>query len=254
MPLQNFTIFGERNSGTELLSKLMIQNFDLPYTQQFGSTHFFGFYDFKYIFTEQTLFLCIVREPVDWIKAFYQNPQYVPLENQELSAFLSKPFYSLWTGTNGLTRINCSNSSTEVSTLVSTNHNTSSNSRTNPSYFIPDLIHEDLHIHTKQQYKTIFELRKVKMDYLTKNIPKIVKYTMLIRYEDLVENPTLVLEKLQSQFNLTRIHTQYKLLTYSDTVIRPAFDDETKQYILANLDYDQENKLGYCINGTTNCN
>lgn len=239
MPLQNFTIFGERSSGTELLSKLMIQNFDLPYTQQFGSTHFFGFYDFKNIFTEQTLVLCIVRDPVDWLNAFYQNPQYVPLENQELSAFLWKPFYSIWTGTTSSTR------------TVSTNHNT--NSSTNSSYFIPDLIHEDLHIHTKQQYNTIFELRKVKMDYLIKEIPKIVKHTMLIRYEDLVENPALVLEKLQDQFKLTRLDTQYKLLP-NDPITPSSLNDETKHYILANLDSDQENKLGYCINGTTNCN
>jgi hypothetical protein len=244
MPLQNFTIFGERSSGTELLSKLMIQNFDLPYTQQFGSTHFFGFYDFNNIFTEQTLFLSIVREPVDWLNAFYQNPQYVPLENQELSAFLSKPFYSLWTGTNGLAR---TNGSTDSTITVSTSHNT------NLSYFIPDLIHEDLHIHTKQQYNTIFELRKVKTDYLTKEIPKIVKHTVLIRYEDLVENTKLVLETLQGQFKLTHIDTQYKLLP-NDPITPLSLDDETKQYILANLDSVQENKLGYCINGTTNCN
>lgn len=247
----------------------MIQNFDIPYTQQLGSTHFFGFYDFKNIFTEQTLFLCIVRDPVDWLNAFYQNPQYVPLENQELSAFLSKPFYSLWTGTtgttrttgltrttgtnglartngltgtNGLARINGltgttssngSTSSTETSRTVSTSHSTNSN--TNQSYFIPDLIHEDLHIHTKQQYKTIFELRKVKTDYLTKDIPKIVKHTLLIRYEDLVENPTLVLETVQNKFNLTRLDTQYKLFTDPVTVTTSAFDDETKDYILANL-------------------
>lgn len=249
MPLQNFTIFGERNSGTELLSKLIIQNFDLPYTQQFGSTHFFGFYDFNYIFTEQTLFLCIVREPVDWINAFYQNPQYIPLENQELTAFLSKPFYSLWagtTGTTGTTRIpgiNRSTSSTETTRPVSTNHTP------NPFYFIPDLIHEDLHIHTKQPYKTIFESRKVKTDYLTNEIPKIAKYSMLVHYEDLVKNPKLILEKLQSIFHLTRLNPQYNLLPNTSTVIETisSFDQETIDYILANLDLHQEKKIGYCI-------
>lgn len=230
---QNFTILGERSSGTEILKQFILDNFDIPYTQDFGSTHFFGFYDYTLMFTEETLFLCIVRDPVDWLNAFYKKPQYVPLENQELSAFLSKPFYSLWTGTTGT---NCLTRSTRT---VSTNHNT------NSSYFIPDLIHEDLHIHTKRQYKTIFELRKVKTDYLTKEIPKIVKHTMLIRYEDLVENPALVLEKLQSQFKLTRLDTQYKLFTDSVIVTSIIFDDETKDYILANLDSDQERLLGY---------
>ena len=241
MSLQNFTVFGERSSGTELLSKLMIRNFDLPYTQQFGSTHFFGFYDFKNIFTEQTLFLCIVREPVDWLNAFHQNPQYVPLENQELSAFLSKPFYSIWTGTTGTNGLTGSNGLTET--------NGSNGINTLP--YTHNMINEDTHIHTREKYKTIFELRKVKTDYLAKEIPKIVKHTILIRYEDLVTNPILVLEKLQNQFYLTNKLPQYKLfsddLSAIDLSIQdPKFDDETKQHILTNLDSYQERLLGYC--------
>ena len=83
---------------------------------------------------------------------------------------------------------------------------------------------------------------------MTKEIPKIVKHTMLIRYEDLVTNPILVLEKLQTQFYLTNKLPQYKLFSDDLSAIpTTSFDYETKQYILTNLDSDQERLLGYDI-------
>ena len=36
---KNFTILGERSSGTEILKQFILDNFDIPYTQYFGSTH-----------------------------------------------------------------------------------------------------------------------------------------------------------------------------------------------------------------------
>jgi len=214
---KNFTILGERSSGTEILKQFILDNFDIPYTQEFGSTHFFGFYDYNYIFTEETLFLCIVRDPVDWINAFYQNPKYIPIQNQSLDNFLEKPFYSIWSNVIGENRI-----SDKESTIES-------------------IIHEDRNIITHQPYKNIFELRKVKMEYLTETLPALVKHHELIRYEDLLENPKLILEKIQQKYGFA---AKQFITPTPNTHVRP-FSDETVQYIKSKFNLDQENNLGY---------
>ena len=202
---KNFTILGERSSGTEILKQFILDNFDIPYTQDFGSTHFFGFYDYKYIFTEETLFLCIVRDPVDWINAFYQNPQYIPIQNQSLDNFLEKPFYSIWP-----------NEIKRESTIES-------------------IISEDRNIITHQPYKDIFELIKVKTEYLTETLPKLVKHHYIIRYEDLLENPKLILEKIQQKYGFA---VKPFTPTNPNTPVSP-FSDETIQNIKSKLDLNR---------------
>ena len=205
---KNFTILGERSSGTEILKQFILDNFDIPYTQDFGSTHFFGFYDYKYIFTEETLFLCIVRDPVDWINAFYHNPQYIPIQNQSLDNFLEKPFYSIWPN-------EIKNEIKRESTIES-------------------IISEDRNIITHQPYENIFELRKVKTEYLTKTLPKLVKHHELIRYEDLLENPKLILENMQQTYGFAvKPFTPPKQVQPNTPT---PFSDETIQYIKSKLD------------------
>ncbi len=219
---KNFTILGERSSGTEILKQFILDNFDIPYTQEFGSTHFFGFYDYKLMFTEETLFLCIVRDPVDWINAFYHNPQYIPIQNQSLDNFLEKPFYSIWSNVIGENRISDKESNTST---------------------VESIIHEDRNIITHQPYKNIFELRKVKTEYLTDTLPALVKHHELIRYEDLLENPKLILEKIQQTYGFMA-----KPLSYPQNVnVLTTISDETVRYIRSKLNLDQENKLRYII-------
>ena len=201
---KNFTILGERSSGTEILKQFILYNFDIPYTQDFGSTHFFGFYDYKLMFTEETLFLCIVRDPVDWLNAFYQNPQYVPIQNQSLDNFLEKPFYSIWP---------------------------KSESEIKRESTIESIISEDRNIITNKTYENIFELRKVKMEYLTETLTKIVKHHYIIRYEDLLENPKLILEKIQQKYGFA---AKPFSPTHIDTSTSP-FSDETIQYIKSSM-------------------
>ena len=223
MQPKNFTILGERSSGTEILKQFILDNFDIPYTQEFGSTHFFGFYDYNYIFTEETMFICIVRDPVDWINAFYQNPQYIPIQNQSLDNFLEKPFYSIWSNVIG--------------------ENIISDKESNQST-IESIIHEDRNIITHQPYKNIFELRKVKTEYLTETLPALVKHHELIRYEDLLENPQLILEKIQQKYGFAAKQFTSTKQVQPNTQVSPV-SDETIQYIKSKLDLDQENNLGY---------
>ena len=212
---KKFTILGERSSGTEILKQFILDNFDIPYTQDFGSTHFFGFYDYKLMFTDETLFLCIVRDPVDWINAFYHNPQYIPIQNQSLDNFLEKPFYSIWP----------KKQPSECETIIS----------------------EDRNIITNKTYENIFELRKVKMEYLTETLPTLVKHHYIIRYEDLLENPKLILEKIQQKYGLTTKPFIPPITNISSpTILTTPFSDKTIQYIRSSIDFDQEHSFGRC--------
>ena len=64
--LNKFTIYGERCSGTTYLEQIINLNFKADITWEYGWKHFFGFHDLTN--SDDTLFICIVRNPYDWIK------------------------------------------------------------------------------------------------------------------------------------------------------------------------------------------
>ena len=85
----DYTIFGERNSGTNYLRRVMDDNFHLPFTKLYGFKHWF----IKDLYPRgrpntttdneclkplthgaQTLFLFIVRNPIDWVGSMFKKP------------------------------------------------------------------------------------------------------------------------------------------------------------------------------------
>ncbi len=64
----NFTIYGERCSGTNYLEQLILENFELPVTWKYGWKHFFGFSNLEN--SDDTLFFGIVRSPIAWFDSF----------------------------------------------------------------------------------------------------------------------------------------------------------------------------------------
>jgi hypothetical protein len=97
MTLTKYHIYGERSSGTNLLDVSLKYNFEAVNAfegatsvmdekfKKYGHKHWFGnFLDLKD--TDDTLFICIVRDPVKWLKSMYNKPRYISLpmvENQE---------------------------------------------------------------------------------------------------------------------------------------------------------------------------
>ena len=68
--LRKYTIYGERCSGTNYLENIMDLNFDVEITWEFGWKHFFGFHDeVLRNHSDDTLFICIIRDPVDWFNS-----------------------------------------------------------------------------------------------------------------------------------------------------------------------------------------
>ena len=138
----NFTIYGERSSGTVFLEEAITKNFNLPVIWYYDWKHFFGMYDFdteNANVTEEgnaidnTIFIGIVRDPVMWLSSFSKNLQYVPDCNHALTNFLNNPFYSA-----------AKNGDQE------------------------EVIQEDVNYITKERFKNIFELRKLKNAFFKK--------------------------------------------------------------------------------------
>lgn len=161
--IKKYTIYGERCSGTNYLMNLMDLNFDVQITWDYGWKHFFGFQDKLLQTSDDTLFICIVRNPVDWINSFYREKHHLLLkynttldDETKLYEFLNAEFWSFDDSNN--------------------NYDTSKE------------IMEDRNIYTKERYKNIFELRHIKLKWLLTELPNKVKNYILIRYEDLIND------------------------------------------------------------------
>jgi len=224
--IKNFTIFGERCSGTHFVEYAIKQNFEIGYNR--GSKHFFG-HDEKADLIDNTnmnttLFILLVRDPIDWIDSFFKRPHHVPGENRrDIKKFLTSEWRSVY----------------------------ESNQQNSPTKQKGTEIMTDRNIYTKERYINILELRKTKCNYFLNEIAKKVKYFYLLKYEDLRDDYFNTMEKIQQQFNLKKRHVSYMPITkYKGTqaqyVKKPILlTNEIKKYILEHLDLEQENRIGY---------
>lgn len=77
-PIYNFTIYGERHSGTNWLEKTITNTFDIPVTWQYDHKHFFGCCDWnKLNNAHNTLFIGIVRNIYNWTKGMMKMPYHL---------------------------------------------------------------------------------------------------------------------------------------------------------------------------------
>ena len=156
--ITHYKIYGERCTGTNYLEELMSTNFDIEMSRvrsHAGSKHFFGFNKLEN--TDHVLFLCIVRNPVDWFNSLFKHPYHIPIENRsKLPPFLNNEWYSIY-DKPGKPLTGCE-------------------------------IIQDRNIYTGNRYKNIFELRHIKHKYLIDDLPTKVKNYILIRHEDLLND------------------------------------------------------------------
>lgn len=213
--MKHFKIMGERCSGTNFLQKTIETNFNLQYSKKYCHKHFFGHCHLGHNNDEDdTLFIAIIRNPVDWIDSFIQNPHHIPdINKTDVNSFLFNPFYSIIDETK---EINI----------------------------------DDLNIYTNKVYKNIFEMRKVKNNFLIFDLPKLVKNYVIIRYEDLRDKNNDVLNYIKDKFDLEHNKDFIKINTYKDTSETYnkkdiKLDTVYISKIIDNLDKEQEKLLGY---------
>ena len=172
--MKKVTIYGERCSGTNYLQELLLLNFEVEITWEFGWKHFFGFDDLTN--SDEVLFIGIVRNLNDWINSLYRERHHVPLHiTTNVDTYLTGQFYSTITSMNEITL-----EKTETETETE-----------------PELM-EDRNMDTGERYKNIFELRRVKNTFLEDKMPNLVKSYCLITYEDLCAHFVPIMTKLKA--------------------------------------------------------
>ena len=234
--IKKFAILGERCSGTNFLEESIVNNFNIEYTAEYGNKHFFCYNNYDVNSAEETLFIGIIRNPIYWINSFSKELHHVPEENKKINNFLFNEFYSV-------------EEKNKNNDCLSTNIFLMKNKFKNKN----NIITKDLNYLTGKKYKNIFELRKIKNDFLINVMPNKVKNFILINYEDLLYNYKQTLQIIKDKFNLIQKEPEFiKINKYkkSDTYIFVKQREITLpinaiQILWTNLDKKQEQILGY---------
>jgi nicotinamide riboside kinase len=235
--IKKIIIYGERCSGTNFLENAILENFDVEISWEQGSKHFFCFNNHDKRNFDDTLYIGIVRNPIYWINSFSKELHHVPeINRQNLKNFLFNEFYSV-------------NDEIETAPKLQT---ILFNNKPQKIYRYTTM-REDLNYITNKKYKNIFELRKIKNQYLMDVMPTKVKNYILINYEKLLTNYEETLEFIKNKFNLTQKHDTFKkIIKYknSDTYnfVRQrqiTLSPFIINIIWKNLDIIQESSLGY---------
>ncbi len=165
---------------------------------------------------DNTLFIGIVRHPIEWLHSFYKQPHHVPNENKSMPNFLLKEFYSV--------------------------DEAKGNS----------IIENDVNYVTKKRYSNIFEMRKMKNEYLMNIMPTKVKNYILINYEDLANNTDATLKDIQTKFGLEFTQKNVVKITYYQKNVnikfvpkKVTFHENIIETIKKNIDVEQEKLLHY---------
>tara|TARA_Y100000389_G_C17416806_1_gene494233 strand:- start:86 stop:865 length:780 start_codon:yes stop_codon:yes gene_type:complete len=154
--ISQYTIFGERCSGTNHLERTMAANFDLPLTWEFAWKHFFCEAPNRLPEKPEapnTLFLCIVRRPDAWANSLYRDPHHMTGyahrgkeggDNRRIMEFLTRPVEK--------------GGEPEVNAL------------------------------SGQQYRNVMRMRGEKIHYMLDLMPKLARHLILIRHEDMLSD------------------------------------------------------------------
>jgi hypothetical protein len=210
--VDQFTIYGERHSGTNYLEQCIQQRFGLQLTYFFGFKHFFGWTKPETItyhrMSLHTLFIGIVRDPYQWLMANHEKPHhYDPTRPNDIISFLTGEWYSVQDKLNRDVEI-----------------------MTDRSFI------------TQQRYKNIFDMRTTKYKYLNETLPLIVPNYVLFSYDTFLKNHENYLNIIQHRFSLKKIGDAPRPRLRKHYSVE---NQNVKDIIDSNLDWNLENSLGY---------
>jgi hypothetical protein len=212
MSITKYTIYGERNSGTNYLAQLMYKNFDSS-NIFVNNKHFFGHNDLSN--TDEILFIAIVRNPYDWLNSMYKTPYHIEHMNRNIENFcLDEIFSVIGFGNN-------------------------------------DELMQDRNIYTKMRYKNIFELRHTKLKFLIDDMPNKVKKYILIRHEDLLDDFENTMNKIKNMGLKVKDNIQFPLninvnsKNHNVKYDKPTYNNIPKDFFNNHLIKEYEEKLGY---------
>lgn len=218
MGLKNFTIFGERNSGTTYLKYILSNMLFIDFTQEYGYKHWYikgvtprGIHNtttdnecIKSIYdSDETLFIIIVRNVYDWVGSMYKKPYHIKnIKGKSMFEFVSNKYIAY--------HDTCPKNFGKESKIqynVNTNH------------IYPFFIEEA---------KNLIELRNMKNNHFY-NLRYKVKNYYVIRQEYLKEDIYNMIKQYQLKYKFT------DLIHYKNPT-KYHLDDNTITFIKQNID------------------
>ena len=205
-------VLGERCSGTNYLVQLILTNFnvDVLNTQvTYGlKKHFFTTIEQEnnlYLKSPNTLFICIVRNPIDWMNSLFRDGWFLPpkMKNSDkvhYRNFLNNQFYSIFNSWQ---------------------------------HGIPGKeIMADRHPDTNKRYRNVFEARYTKINYMRNKLPKKVNNYLFLRYEDLINNFENTFDRIKLKGLAVKKNIGYpKNVTYYKNIKDKEFKEEKEKKI-----------------------
>ena len=197
--INKFTILGERCSGTNYLHNLIVENFDISYTKEYGDKHFCIFNRTNYVNSDNVLFFGIIRNAHSWINSLYEKPWHIAPECLASKFdFLNSEFYSL-------NPVIIDGQRYDFTIDLKTRK---------PLKNIGSVNINDFNIFTNKKFKNIFECRNVKARYLLDLMNGKVKNYILITYDQIKYNPKETLANIKEIFNLKFKYSEIKTYEY----------------------------------------
>jgi hypothetical protein len=230
--MKNYTIFGERNSGTGYLAKVLNENLNLEFTKDYGYKHWF-LRDFhprgrsnsttdnecikNLDDSSDTLFIFTVRNPEAWVASMYHKPHHIKKPSRpNLLHFISNKYIA-------------------AEDKAPPDH--SKGSKT------PWFIDEQTNDYFIEEADNLINLRNLKNKHFYK-LKDTVKYFHIIRQEELKKD----LEKMVKKYDLILKNKKLMLSDYRKPTSY-AIGDDVSNYIKTNINnpidnlYYNENEL-----------
>lgn len=182
-PITNYTIFGERHSGTNFLENVVSKNLDINPIWKFGWKHWIGSgcHWNKFITSQDTLFIGIVRNIYDWIGGMMKLPHHLLLKENTYEALLSYPVASGYIPELFISYGKIISGIKDINKII---------------------IQDERNYITQAYYKNIFEARYFKNIFLYHYMPFLVDNFILIRYEDFLFNHGSICATISKTFDI----------------------------------------------------
>lgn len=218
MELTQFTILGERCSGTSYVQQLIEHNFNVSFNRDlYGRKHFFGHHEPSKEDIDRTLVIGMIRDPVDWLNSFFRNPWHIRREiSRDPVLFLNSEVCSL------------DDSSKEE-------------------------IMFDRNYQTGEPYKNFLELRYTKLQFL-RELEKTNPNFIFVRYEDIRDDYKWFLDRISENYNIIKSDRYPMNITFYKDLRGVQYDPSIKKKevysqedIVTHPSFDMsiEKELGY---------
>lgn len=227
-PLKYFQVFGERRSGTNFVSQVISRNTLLEATSRFGWKHGIPMYP---VFPESCLFVVVVRDPFEWLKAIYRAPFHATASLWELSfsEFIRAEWETVYTPVQ---------SGWEV-------HGYNLDFRLGPN----EVLQLDRHPTEGRRFHNVIEMRNVKLSAHLSFLNRDLNCS-IVQYEEVQNNVRYFLTDLSVKFNVALhestdpVHDRVGPKTPRPTV-EAAISRKDRDFILRCLNRSQEEQCGY---------